>query len=216
MDEVPQRRPGPPRSSSCPAKLPPIWGVLWAFFLLLQPPRRPRLRRRSWGPPPWCGSAAAELSETEPGLEKATQEAKAMAIATSVSPPGKGGCGLLASTVCPALLSLLFLLSLCVSLGPFSSGRLCLSPFPPPPPPNPLLFPFLPLTPHPQLLLGLGSPLSPPPPHSPLFFLVAASEWRGGGKSSPSPICCFMGGNRWPPVVAGAGDWEASKRLGGG
>ena len=55
-----------------------------------------------------------------------------MAIATSVSPPGKGGCGLLASTVCPALLSLLFLLSLCVSLGPFSSGRLCLSPFPPP------------------------------------------------------------------------------------
>lgn len=35
LDEVPQRRPGPLRSSSCPTRLPPIWGVLWGF---LSPP----------------------------------------------------------------------------------------------------------------------------------------------------------------------------------
>lgn len=138
MDEVPQRRPGPPRSSSCPAKLPPIWGVLWAFFLLLQPPGRPRLRRRSRGPPPWCGAAAAEVSETEPGLEKAAQEAKAMAIATSVSPPGKGGCGLLASTVYPALLSLLSLPSLCLSPWALSPPGGCVQP----PTPNHFCFSF--------------------------------------------------------------------------
>lgn len=49
LDAVPQRRPGPPRSSSCLASLPLIWEVLWVFFLLLQPWRRPRLRRHSWG-----------------------------------------------------------------------------------------------------------------------------------------------------------------------
>ncbi|XP_045048113.1 embryonal Fyn-associated substrate isoform X2 [Desmodus rotundus] len=43
----------------------------------------PRLRRQSREPPTWCWAAAAEVSGTDPGLEQAAREAKAMAIATS-------------------------------------------------------------------------------------------------------------------------------------
>lgn len=98
LDEVPQRRPGPPYSSSCLAKLPSIWKVLWGFFLFLQLWGRHLLKYYSLGVTfwlgdrePWCGAAVAEVSKTEPGLKQATLEARAMAIATSVSSPGKGG-----------------------------------------------------------------------------------------------------------------------------
>ncbi|KAL4692952.1 hypothetical protein H8959_016762 [Pygathrix nigripes] len=65
LDAVPQRRPGPPHSSSCLASLPLIWEVLWIFFLLLQPWRRPRLRRHSWGP------EAADHGAGQPPLKSA-------------------------------------------------------------------------------------------------------------------------------------------------
>lgn len=202
MDEVPQRRPVPPRSSSCSAKLPPIWGVLWVFFLLLQPTRRPRLRRRSRRPPPWCGAAAAEVSETKPGLEQVQLEAKAMAIATSVSLARRGGCG--AETLTAALHSCHFYFCLLfVSLfRPFLlQEAVSLSS---------LLFPFL--------LPSSSWVWVPLPSLLPIlfFFLEAAPGWRGGGKSSLSPICFFMGGTDGPWWMAGACDWEASKRLGEG
>lgn len=174
MDEVPQRRPGPPCSSSCPTKLPPIWGVLWVFFLLLQRPRRPRLRRRSRGPPPWCGAAAAEVSETEPGLEQAAPKAGAMAGATSVSPPGKGGCG--AETFTAALHSCHFyfcLLFVSLSLVPFFSRRLC-----------PFSLTSVSLSPHCSSLAPCGCrfPFSPSSPHSPLFLSRGCLGMEGRGQ----------------------------------
>lgn len=68
LDEVPQRRPGPPLSSSCLAKLPPIWEVLWVFFLL-QPWWRPLLKRHSRGWPPRL--EAAKHGAGQPPLKSA-------------------------------------------------------------------------------------------------------------------------------------------------
>ena len=205
LDEVPQRRPGPPCSSSCPAKLPPIWGVLWVFFLLLQPLGRPRFRRRSRGPPPWCGSAAAEVSETEPGLELAARKAKAMAIATSVSPTrerrltGRDRHGLSCTPV-----TFISAFSLSRSFVPCFFRRLC--------PPSGTLVSLTSsrlssLTP-----TGSGLPFSPPLPILLSFFLEAAPGRRGGGKLE-SPLLWAGTDGHWR--LAGVCDWEGCKRLKG-
>lgn len=171
------------------------------LFLLLQPLRRPRLRRQSWGPPPWCGAAAAEVSETEPGLEQATLEATAMAIATSVSPPGRGGGWV--ETFRAALHSVPFIsaFSLSLFLVPFFSRRLC-----------PSTFVWCSLL----IPLCLESPFSPPPPLLLFFFLEAVLQ-RGEGASLARVLCAHLlagTDGRWR--LAGACDWEASGRLGGG
>lgn len=166
----------------------------------------PQLGARGRGS--WCGAASAEVSKTEPGLRQAAREAKAMAIATSVSPPGRGGCRGETSTACPALLSLYFCPLFVSLLGPFllqeavsPSSHFC---FPSPS--------------HSSSPAPPGSGLSPLPRPLPFsfFLLEAAPEWRGGGKRSPSPLCFSWAGTDGYWWLAGARDWEASKRFGGG
>lgn len=150
---------------------------------------------------PWCGAATAEDSEPEPGLKQAVLEAEAMAIATSVSLPGRGGSRAQARAPQPAPRSCPFYFCLLIvsAHDPFlpqeavSSSHFC------------LLSAF---TPHRLLFLVLARPS--PSPFS--LFLEAAAGWRGGGKCSPSPICSFLGGNRWLLMTGRASEDQAAQR----
>lgn len=200
MDKVPQRRPSPPRcSSSCPAELPPIWGVLWVFFLLLQPLRRPRLRRQSWGPPPWCGAAAAEVSETaRPGAGRARARGHGHShVGESAAEEAAG------QRPSPLPRAVTRFCLLCLSPRSLLQDAVPL-----------LTFVFRSHSPSQPLRSGFPLLRTPSPFLS--FFLEAVLE-RGEGASLarvlPAHLLAGTGGHWW---LAGGCDWEASKRLGGG
>lgn len=108
-----------------------------------------------------------------------------MALATSVSPPGRGSYRVrdLHNPPC-APVTFISALSLFLSLVPFFSRRLS--------PSSHVYFPVISSS-----FWVWVHPSSFPLPILLFFFLEVAPSWRGGGKT----VCSFMGGNKWTPVV---------------
>lgn len=128
-----------------------------------------------------------------------------MAIATSVSAPQRGGCWAETSTAALHSVTFVSAFSLSLLLVPFFSRRLC---------PSPLTFVF---RSHSSSLAPVSRfPLFPTPSPFFFFFLEAVLD-RGEGASLARVLSAHLlagtDGHWW---LAGACDWEASKRLGGG
>lgn len=182
--DAPARPAPPPARPSCL----PIWEVLWVFFSSSNSGEA-TISAPQLGPPPCSGSAAAEVSETEPGLGAGREEGQGHGH-SHVGESNQRESLMGQTTVCPALLPLLFLPSLCLAPSSLASSGDSV----------PLLVLVSPSPLPPSLNFTVWLPSLLPFPFSSFFWRLPPGR-RGGGKLE-SYLQCYG----WEPMATG--DWQ--------